>query len=535
MMRKANLSKDADTFEVPDTIRVLIVDDDIVSADALMSCLRYADRAGFSMRRVDRLSAAVPLLRGGEADVLLLDLNLPDSRGLETLQTVLACGSRIPVVVLTTNEEKKEALRAVERGAQDYLVKNGLHPVAVERVLLAAVNRKRVEDTLHRVQEQLLHAQKMEGLGQLVVGIVHDFNNLLTVIRGYGKLAMEQVRPGDALRADLDEIVRASERAEALTQRLLAFGRRRRPVMSPMDVSRVVSNMEGLLRRTLGRGVELLTDLDADRAHVLGDESQLEQIVMNLAVNARDAMADGGRVTIRTLVVKLDDDCCSKRGNVRPGSYVLLSVRDTGAGIPREIQPFVFEPFFTTKAEGKGAGIGLSTVREIVDQHRGHVVLESRPDAGTEVRIYLPACESPIGRASISSESNLPRGTETILLVEDDESLRHLGRRILESLGYSVIEARNGEAALEIFASTAEQIHLVLTDFVMPRLGGPQLVAKLRERAGNFRVLYVSGFDAAPVEANVEAGASLLRKPYAPEQLAVKVRQALDAAPATVG
>jgi CheY-like chemotaxis protein len=233
-------------------------------------------------------------------------------------------------------------------------------------------------------------------------------------------------------------------------------------------------------------------------------------------------------VTIRTLVVNLDDECCSKRRNVRPGSYVLLSVRDTGAGIPKEIQPFIFEPFFTTKAEGKGTGIGLSTVREIVEQHRGHVVLESRPGAGTEVRIYLPASEAHAARPAGAGDSALPRGSETILVVEDDESLRQLARRILENLGYTAIEARNGEAALEIFASTAEHIDLVLTDFVMPRMGGPQLVSRLRERSNGFKVLYVSGFDALPVESNVEAGASLLRKPYTPEQLAHKVRKALD-------
>jgi signal transduction histidine kinase/ActR/RegA family two-component response regulator len=386
------------------------------------------------------------------------------------------------------------------------------------------------------LEEQLRQAQKMEGIGRLAGGIAHDFNNLLTAILGYAELMEEQLPDDEDLRSSLHEIHVAGERAAALTRQLLAFSRRQ--VLQPriLDLNVVVAEMEKLLRRLIGEDVVLTTRLDPRLASVKADPGQLEQVLMNLAVNARDAMPCGGRLTIETGNAALDAGFAAAHPGARVGAYAVITVADTGTGMSADVLSHVFEPFFTTKEQGKGTGLGLATAYGIVTQSDGFITVESELGRGTTFRIHFPRVT---GKASLSSSGARrtvsPRGAETILLVEDEPGVRRLSRTILESLGYHVLEAASGEKALEVARAHVGEIHLVATDVIMPGMSGRVLWDRLRPLRPHTRVLFVSGYtdDAIAPHGVLEAATAFLQKPFTPHGLAEKVRQVLDAVPET--
>ncbi len=387
-------------------------------------------------------------------------------------------------------------------------------------------------DVTHEMQleQQFRQSQKMEAIGRLAGGIAHDFNNLLTSILGYSRLIKDELPEGSPFTNDLDEVINAGERAAALTRQLLTFSRKQAVQTRPVKLNGVVMDMDKLLRRTLGEDIELVTILDSEMGFANADTGLLEQIIMNLAINARDAMPRGGTLTIQTSTANLNDHFCACHAGVKPGRYVLLSVRDTGMGMSREIYERCFEPFFTTKEKGKGTGLGLSIVYSIVEQLNGFITVDSAPDRGSAFTAYFPAVAAATEKSQAYERIELPRGQETILVVEDEEAVRRLTVRLLESLGYKVLQARHGGEALLICERHEGQIDLVLTDVVMPHIGGQELVQRLMQIRKDFKVLYMSGFtDTAFVSREEGQGKTpLILKPFTNEALARRVRDMLD-------
>ena len=381
------------------------------------------------------------------------------------------------------------------------------------------------------LEAQLRQAQKMEAVGRLAGGIAHDFNNLLTAIIGYTDLALADLREGDPMRQDMEEILRAAHRAAGLTRQLLAFSRQQ--VLAPrvLDLNEVVQTVDKMLGRLVGEDIELQSVLAPGLGHVKADPGQLEQVIVNLAVNARDAMPTGGKLTIETADVEMTETQGRDLTTVPAGRYVMLAITDSGTGMDEETKARIFEPFFTTKQQGKGTGLGLATVYGIVKQSGGFIWVYSEPGHGTTFKTYLPRVEgaadtvaSPVGRAAV------PRGTETVLIVEDEAAVRALAKTALARKGYRVLEAANGGEALLLCESERSPIHLLVTDVVMPGLGGADLARRLAPLRPDMKVLFISGYadQAAARHGTIEPGAAYLEKPFSLDALARKVREVLD-------
>jgi signal transduction histidine kinase/CheY-like chemotaxis protein len=382
------------------------------------------------------------------------------------------------------------------------------------------------------LQQQLLQAQKMEAVGRLAGGVAHDFNNLLTAIIGYSQLLLRRFSADDPVFQELEEIRKAGERAATLTRQLLAFSRKQ--VLQPkvLDLNAVVADTSKMLSRLIGEDIKLRTVLDPRLKPVQADPGQVEQVLMNLAVNARDAMPGGGSLTIETANVVLGEEYSSHHVGVQPGEYVLIAVSDTGVGMDAATQARMFEPFFTTKEQGKGTGLGLAMVYGIIKQSGGHIWVYSEPGRGTTVKIYLSqVSESAETWGQMAQPSLLPGGTETVLLAEDDAQVGSFAARVLRELGYMVIEARNGKEALQVAVETGQNIDLLLTDVVMPEMGGKTLADWLKLHRPEVRVLFISGYteDAIVQHGVLDAGVSFLHKPFTPGELARKVREVIDA------
>ena len=386
-------------------------------------------------------------------------------------------------------------------------------------VLMDITGRRQLED-------QLRQSQKMEALGLLTGGVAHDFNNLLTIITGYSQLILGKLSESDPNRHSAEQIVKAAERAGELTSRLLLFSRRRVPQAKALDLNQVVNGLGTMMRRLLGEEIELQLNLAAGLGNVHADSGRLEQVLLNLAVNSRDAMPDGGTLTIETANVTVE-----RAGSVRPGAYIMLTVKDTGTGMDSATQAQVFEPFFTTKRAGSGTGLGLYTVAGIVKQIGGAVELSSQPGSGTSFRIYLPR----VDHAPVASKAEAPRlaavrGAETILLVEDDEMVRTLVRETMESSGYRVLEASDPLEARAVAADCRSAIQLLITDVIMPKASGPELAKELVRICPGLKVLYMSGYtDQAISRRGVRRReVAFLPKPFSPAELTAKVRDVLE-------
>ena len=381
------------------------------------------------------------------------------------------------------------------------------------------------------LEQQLRQAQKMEAIGQLAGGVAHDFNNLLSVIIGYSDILLDRAGQDAKMRSQCQEINKAGNRAASLTRQLLAFSRQQ--VLEPrvLNLNAVVVDTEKMLRRLIGEDIEFRTALDPTLGSVKADPGQIEQIIMNLAVNARDAMPEGGKLVIETSNAELDDSYALQHPPLSPGRYVLLAVTDTGIGMSEETKTHIFEPFFTTKEVGKGTGLGLSTVYGVVKQSGGYIWVYSELGHGSVFKVYLPRVDQSVQQSRPNELApELYRGTETVLLVEDEESVRTLTRSLLEEGGYTVIEASNGTHALEIAGRYSEPIHLLLTDVVMPGMNGRALAQKMIAARPKMRVVYISGYTGSFSSHGelFDAAATLVQKPFSRATLLRKLREALD-------
>jgi len=396
-------------------------------------------------------------------------------------------------------------------------------PVDVLEAIAEDVTDRRV------LEDQFRQAQKMEAVGRLAGGVAHDFNNLLMVISGYAEVILANLSPDHPLHEKGRAIQLAADRATMLTRQLLAFSRKQLLELKVVDVNAIVRDMERLLQPLIGENVEFTTSLTPDAPHTRADAGQLEQVLMNLVVNAKDAMPNGGKLTIQTQSLVVDETHRRGQTFVRPGRYVLLTVRDTGMGMDKETQSRIFEPFFTTKEKGKGTGLGLSTVYGIVKQGGGYVMVQSEEQRGTTFHIYLPRVDGVVEKHAPPVAPTALGGTETVLLVEDEESVRQLVRDTLSAKGYRVVEAENGEAGIAAAARHGAAIDLVITDVVMPGMGGRELVRQLLQCRPEAKVLYLSGYteDAIHSDGTIERGAAFLQKPFTLQSLSRKVREVL--------
>ncbi|MHB0981173.1 MAG: response regulator [Thermoleophilia bacterium] len=650
-----------------DRIRVLLIEDDPDDVLLLKEALAEA-KARTEITHADRLSGGLVMLAEQDHDVVLLDLNLPDSSGLETLAAIVQGFPVVPVVVLSGLGDDFTTLEALRRGAQDYLVKGEIGASILERVLRHAIERRQIVDALLQAEgryralveslpnaivvhqqgrivyvnpvgvqllgaqsaaellgrkaltfmhpdrreaagrrmedivrsreagplteetflrldgsevdvemvsvpfasqgrpavhvivrdiserkqaevalreseEQLRQSQRMEAVGRLAGGIAHDFNNLLTAIIGHAELLEADLAPESQPRRDLGEIRSAADRAAALTRQLLAFSRRQALEPHVFNLNDVAESMAGLLKRLIGEDVDLVFREDAALWPVEADPGQLEQVIMNLALNARDAMPEGGKLTLKTAnvelgenyVVELGENYATTHIEAEPGPHVMLAVSDTGSGMDPELLSHIFEPFFTTKETGRGTGLGLSTVYGIVKQSGGNIWVYSKPGQGTIFKIYLPRAEKPIDwspTARPSPQNAARRGDATILLVEDEPAVRRLATRILEGHGHQVLGAASPQEALTLFDGHSTRIDLLLTDVILPGMSGRDLVEELSRRPGAPpKILYMSGYtqNAIVHEGRLDAGVAFLEKPFTPEALLRKVREVLDA------
>jgi signal transduction histidine kinase/ActR/RegA family two-component response regulator len=384
---------------------------------------------------------------------------------------------------------------------------------------------------LIQLEEQLRQSQKMDAIGQLAGGVAHDFNNLLTAINGYSSLALQRLEADHPITSYLEEIKKAGDRAANLTRQLLAFGRKQ--ILQPLaiNLNDVVTDMNKMLRRLIGEDILLTARLDPDLKNIKADPGQIEQVLVNLIVNARDAMPQGGDLTIETASVELGSAYASKHLGFQPGQYVMLEVSDTGCGMDAATQARIFDPFFTTKEKGKGTGLGLSTVYGIIKQSGGDISVSSEVGHGTKFKVYLPqVVTAPQQAEALAVEPAVRGGTETILLVEDEDVVRGLARKILEHAGYQVVEASRGEEALRLYRQSVDPIDLLLTDVVMPETSGKEVADRLHEMQPDLRVLFMSGYtDEAIVHHGVlDSHLEFIQKPFTPAALARKVREVLD-------
>ncbi|MGD0091629.1 MAG: response regulator [Planctomycetota bacterium] len=503
--------------------------------DVVISEILMPEMDGYGLcyeLRKDSRFKAIPLIIYSSTYVSASDKNLalnlgvsaflPKPASLSALCEALlaALTGKAPIRARMESPEELEALREYSQRL--------IRTIEEDRVELT----RRTEE-LHKAEAQLRQSQKMEAIGRLAGGVAHDFNNLLTVIMGRTELTMIRVKSDERLWHELELVYKTGARAAALTRQLLAFSRQQvlQPVM--LDLNEVVAGIEDMLRRMLGEDISLVTVLEPGLGTVKADPSQLEQVLMNLAVNARDAMPGCGKLTIETATIRLDESYCRSHANAKPGCYVLLAVTDTGCGMDAETQSRIFEPFFTTKEQGKGTGLGLSTVYGIVKQSGGNIEVYSEVGKGTTFKIYLPLAEGVV--QPVRPSATLPAvrgGQETILVVEDEDPVRELVREMLEPNGYTVLLAPSGRAALRACAEHTGRVHLLLTDVVMPEMSGVQLAQDLGKTQTNLKVLFMSGYATHAIMNNsiLERGAEFIQKPFTPGKLARKVREVLDEA-----
>ncbi len=521
-------------------LRLLLVEDDPVDAELVAATLAEAGLR-CTARRVDTRTDFLAALKEGGFDLILADYSIPGFDGMSALALARQEASDVPFLFVSATIGEELAIDAMHQGATDYVLKQRLGRLvpSVQRALRERDERrerKKAEDALAQSEKQFRQAQKMEAVGRLAGGIAHDFNNLLTVIMGYSHVLSAELGREHPLHSKIEETQKAGERAAMLVRQLLAFSRKQPLEPKHLSLNNVVANLEGMLQRLIGADIRLVISLDSSNSQVLADQAQLEQVLMNLVVNARDAMPHGGTLTIETAPVELEKSPLYHVDPLPPGRYVKLSVGDTGIGMDRDTQAHIFEPFFTTKEEGKGSGLGLSTVFGIVTQSGGAIDVTSRVGYGTKFDIFFPKVGADEEAASAPHAGGQPvGGTETILLVEDDASVRVLLRDALKKLGYRVIEAKHGLEACLLATQELTRLDMLLTDMVMPGMGGRELAQHLTSIKPDLRILFMSGFtDDVGILAGHEHGTSgFLQKPFTPEVLARTVRKILDAASAT--
>ena len=517
-------------------LRLLQLEDNPVDAELITTTLIEGDIPCQS-QLVDTRQAFVAALKEGRMDLILADYSIPGFDGMTALTLARQHCPDVPFLFVSATIGEELAIDAMHQGATDYVLKQRLGRLvpSVQRALRELddrAERKRAEEALRQSEKQFRQSQKMEAVGRLAGGIAHDFNNLLTVIMGYSQVLLTELGPQHPLRGKIEETLKAGERAATLIRQLLTFSSKQSLDPKVLSLNTAVTNLESLLRRLIGEDIQLVSKLDPTNGRLRADQAQLEQVLVNLVVNARDAMPKGGTLTIETAQVELTRSPVYHLTPLPPGPYVRLAVSDTGCGMDRKTQSHIFEPFFTTKGEGKGSGLGLSTVFGIVTQCGGAIDVTSRVGHGTRFDLYFPSVESDILTTAPTQPLGQPqRGTETILVVEDEPSVRTLVRDELRKLGYRVVEAKNGVEACLLATQQAGSLQLLLTDVVMPGMGGRELAQHLSVIKPDLRTLFISGYmDDVGIMAGQEEGtSSFLQKPFTPEVLARAVRNLLDA------
>jgi signal transduction histidine kinase len=516
-------------------LRILMLEDDPDDAALIQRALAKTI-PGASVRWTRTRADFVKELDDFSPHLVLADYKLPSFDGLSALSLVKKRAPETPFILISGTIGEEMAVEALKSGATDYVLKN--HLERLEIVLTRALRERRermkrlkAEAALFETQTQLLQSQKMEALGRLSGGVAHDFNNILTAITGYGELALLNPKLEEGLRGDIQEILNAAFRAAALTRQLLAFSRRQIFAPKILNLNRSLTELDRMLQRIIGEDIKLTIVPAADLQHVQADADQIGQVVLNLVVNARDAMPKGGTLALRTANVELGKEDLRAQPDVRPGRFVMLSVEDSGEGMDAETMSLIFEPFFTTKSKDKGTGLGLATVYGIVKQSNGFIEVDSRLGSGTIFRIYLPAVEGKLDAVRKVPVPKSLKGSETILVVDDDAAVGIVVRRILESQGYSVIEAHGGEEALRRCADSGKPVDLVLSDVVMSEMNGPELARRLKTVRPACKILFASGYaEGATTEVSALKG-HFISKPFSVEDLIKKVRQILDAPP----
>lgn len=509
-------------------LRLLLVEDQETDAALLIDQL---GRFGYDLtwKRVETRESMAAALAGQQWDLVISDFSLPRFNAREALAVRRELGPDLPFLIVSGTIQEEEAVESLRQGADDFITKGRLARLgpAIERSLRESEERK----ARHAAEGRLRQVQKMEALGQLAGGVAHDFNNLLGVIQGYGELLLKDPA-GDGIRRErVDQILQAAQRGAALTRQLLAFSRQQPLEATSLDLNTVVSGLQPMLTRLIGEDVEIATRLAEGLHLVKADPAQVEQVLLNLAVNARDAMKGGGRLTIATSNVDLDELYVRSHPDASRGLHALLAVSDTGHGMNPETLSHVFEPFFTTKPAGKGTGLGLATVYGIVRRSGGHLGVDTQPGRGTTFKVYLPRTEEGLTAAPPRPSAEATgTSTETVLVVEDEPALRAVIRELLQEGGYTVIDGPNPEATLAAADDHAGSIHLMLTDLVMPRVSGQEAATRVRARRPDVKVLYMSGYMDAGAEhqASLPENHAFLQKPFSLDGLLRKVREVLD-------
>jgi signal transduction histidine kinase len=511
-------------------VRILLVDDDPQALSLIEMALADA-RFAPDVEVVATATAGAARINADEHDIYLIDQHLPDGTGIDLIRRANASATSKPFILLTgfgSDDVDEAASRA---GAVDYVEKQ-MVAAQLERSIRFALRNWQAVRLLQDREEQLRQAQKMEAIGRLAGGVAHDFNNLLTAIIGYTDLIAERLDPQDWTARDIAEIRKAADRAAALTRQLLAFSRKGLLSPTTINLNDIASSLLQMLPRVIGDHIRTTANLSDRLSPVRADASQMEQVFINLVLNARDAMAAGGHLSIETSNAELDEERLARESlAVPPGRYVMLSIGDTGTGMDSATRQRAFEPFFTTKPKGKGTGLGLATVYGIIEQSGGSISLDTAPGRGTTVRIYLPATdavEEP--QKTEQPPTAAGRGTETLLLVEDNEAVRSLAARALQRRGYTVHEARSGEEALGLVERSRLAPDLLITDIMMPGISGPALAARLTQKNPRLRVLYVSGYsdESGTAQSPFAGEVQLLHKPFTPSALAERIRTILD-------
>jgi two-component system cell cycle sensor histidine kinase/response regulator CckA len=465
-------------------------------------------------------------------DVILLDLTLPDSQGLDTFETIHVNANQIPVIVLSGLDDKTVAIQAVHDGAQDYLVKGHVDEDLLIRAIGYAIERKRVEEEKNKIQTQLFQAQKLEAIGVLAGGIAHDFNNLMTTIQGFTDVILMKTDDSDPSFHALQQIRSSASSAADLTRQMLLFSRSQPMEFSSINLNKIIENLLKMLHRLIGEDITIGTSLDPDLQMIQADLGTIEQTLMNIVINAKEAMPEGGQITIKTKNIVLDKNSLRSMPEARAGRFIKLTVNDTGIGMSQEMLQHIFEPFYTTKGQANRTGLGLSVVYGIVKQHEGWINVFSSPGKGTTFDIYFPVL--PIGKSETEKTSpsldQLQGKNKRILLVEDSEGVREFAAMVLSENGYSVYSATTVEEALDVFKKENGEFDLVISDVVLPDKSGLKLAEELNTKNPGLPILLSSGYTDQKLQWPIirEKGFRFLQKPYAFIDLLKAVKDTLS-------
>ncbi len=519
-------------------LRALIVED---SEDDTLLLVRALQQGGYEpvFERVETSEAMNRSLEKKKWDIVIADYAMPRFSAPEALDMLKGKQMDIPFIIVSGAIGEEMAVSAMKAGAHDFVMKDNFARLvpAIARELREAKNRKQkrlAEEEKEKIKVQLLQAQKMEAIGRLTGGVAHDFNNLLTAIRGYSDMALLQSKPDSSIYKDLTEIQSAAERAMNLTRQLLLFSRRQPMKFVSLDLNKTIENLLGILHRLIGEDIEVHYDLAQGMLSVYADQVSVEQMIVNLVVNAKDAMPNGGKITLRTEKIELNDQVVQTMPEARAGEFVRFSVVDTGVGMDSETQEHIFEPFFSTKEFGKGSGLGLSVVYGIIQEHKGWIRVVSELNRGSTFEIYLPYFpEQPKTEKESIQEISLDKYQgkgERILLIEDEDNLRRFAERALNRCGYVAYTAANYKEAMNIFKREKGQFQLVFTDVVLPDITGIKLVEKFLSMNPNIQVLFTSGYadQKSQWQTIKDKGYPFLQKPYTIHNFLIAIRKAIE-------